>query len=122
MPSPPSWAGLAVTRSARRHSAPTSMLQHGWPPGQCGPYPPYRYAFPGACQAHPKVDPAAGDVDGYFAGDVAGPRYGLFLCHVALPGPTREGHREHQIVVVPLSPGLVGVVDRGYVYLHPEVQ
>jgi hypothetical protein len=35
--------------------------------------------------------------------------------------PARESHREHQIVVVPLAPGLVRVVDRGYADLFGKL-
>jgi hypothetical protein len=41
---------------------------------------------------------------------------------IPLPGPAGERHGEHQVVVVSLAPGLVGVVGRGDVDLHPEVQ
>jgi hypothetical protein len=50
-------------------------------------------------------------------GDDAWSGNGVLFTQVALPGPTCEGHGEHQVIVVPLAPRLVRVVPGGDVDL-----
>ncbi len=56
------------------------------------------------------------------AGLEAGGSLQLRLLQEPLTGPTRQRHGEHEVVVVPLTPRLVGVVRRRDVDLHPEGQ
>jgi hypothetical protein len=70
-------------------------------------------------------------------GSIEGPRHFFALCrgpvplesvdlrapvHVPFSCPTCKDHGENQVVVVSFAPSLVGVVGRGYVDLHSEVE